>query len=1154
MNSINNMKMKTKYSIYLCLIVVLICSCSTKTDHLWVTTQNGAKLWLLYEDTTKNFLWDGNTIDSVANGNGVLSWTDEQGNEVRRTCNMFFGASSDEDITTMDDGSRYVGALVDNQMEGFGVLQKTDELYVGSFHESKPDGFLNLYKKDSLYYSGLWKAGAFDGEGTLYKEDGTIKTGEWSNGRLTQTLMNKQLSQGDYFGYVRDGKPDGLGIMTYTNGSSYQGKWQNGQWNGEGLYINETDSVYGVWEEGKVNGDVIYRTSFLYYEGTMVDNVPIGVGNLALSDGSYYTGYWLNGKRDGNGDMVFANGDTYSGEWSENQFDGTGTYHYTSENAVYEGEWSKGLQHGNGHYKRPEFSYTGQWDQGWMDGDGSIVFSNGDEYEGTFHSNILDGVGHYEFANGNWYEGEFINGQMNGLGVFQFKNGDRFEGEFVDGKIYGDGTLYLVGKEGTVSITGFWPKEGSFPKEASILFADGDLYEGPIVNGAPTIDGTWVSGEERQQKLDKVNNSVLHKANEFYKKHRETINWCLMGASVVVAVVAAVATAPVAAVAVGVGLAINTIDAGAAIVSATIDVAEDDELGVDNSESVANLATEVSMNMAFILVPKVAAKPLKSGLKYVKRSKAAQTLLKMGKKVAKKSAFKFVGKKGIGKQIRLTSARGERKIEQTLVQSKVTQNPTLSLGRILTKPKHQFVNYKSYLKKLKNNPELKNKLKMSAEGNSGCLGNNLRVMGTNKWVHKNELIKRWLKLPKKQIEAHHVIPANPTTELGRKARYAFEKYFGGVDHPLNGIWLGKGKSGYKSLAKGANHGPNTSEYQDKVAKIFLDAEKKLKAKYPNNPAKISEGLAEVLDNIKMDLYKGKLQIGSECTVHTWWSVLKSDVVKNATKGISNNLSKLGYAKTLSRMETNTAKNAARKGVRDNIAELVSLCCKSDALKRFMALSMKDRMVSIKQITKYIYSLPEAERNKILKSMSTEMRTKVLKTRKLMTTRIPPKTTPKGRWAGEWGNSDFILNDDFMWKDPKTGIKTSVKELKKRYKIKGELKVKYQDGEPVFDRSNCLGTTRIEYKQGYNYKELKDLHNSVNENLSKESWVKGHVDNKAVNPTRDYVENAAVDGSRVSGARNTYHESMDGETIYVVPDFIHSICTHNGGRSLAAVVQ
>lgn len=74
----------------------------------------------------------------------------------------------------------------------------------------------------------------------------------------------------------------------------------------------------------------------------------------------------------------------------------------------------------------------------------------------------------------------------------------------------------------------------------------------------------------------------------------------------------------------------------------------------------------------------------------------------------------------------------------------------------------------------------------------------------------------------------------------------------------------------------------------------------------------------------------------------------------------------------------------------------------------MALSMKERMVTIKQITKHIFSLPEVERNKILSSMSEEMRIRVLKMRKLMTTRMPRKSSPKGRWTGERGNSDFIL--------------------------------------------------------------------------------------------------------------------------------------------------
>ena len=895
--------MKTKLSIYYCLIVVLLCSCSTTSDSLWVTTQNDAKLWLQNEDTTKVLSWVGETKDSVANGNGVLLWTDQTGKEERQKCNLFFGATSDEDIVTMDDGSRYVGALADDKMEGFGVLQKDEELYIGSFHESKPDGFLNLYKKNNLYYSGFWKAGTFNGEGTLYKEDGSIKTGEWNNGHLVQTLMSKELPQGKYFGYVRDGKPDGLGAMAYTNGSSYQGKWKNGQWDGEGLYINNTDSVYGIWEKGKICGDVAYRTSTLFYEGTFVDNTPMGVGNLVQPDGSYYTGYWLNGKRDGNGDMVFANGDTYSGEWSKNQFDGIGTYHYISDNAVYEGGWSKGLQHGEGSYKSSKFSYTGQWDQGWMDGEGSIAFSNGDKYEGTFHSNLIDGIGHYGFANGNWYEGEFINGKMNGLGVFQFKNGDRFDGEFVNGKIYGDGTLYLVSKSGTVSITGFWPKEGGYPKEASILFADGDLYEGPLVNGAPTQDGTWVSGKERQQKLNKINNSTLHKANELYKKHRETINWCLIGASAVVTTIeiasaGTIAGIPVAVVAQGVNMAINAADAGMAIASAEIDVAEDNELGVDNSESVTNLATEVGMNAAFILVPKVAkaaAKPLKSELKNVLRSPAAQVILKMGNKGLKKSALRFVKAKVIGKQIRITLARGKRKIEKTLIRSKVTQKPMIALGRILTKSKEQFISYSTYLQKLKNNPNLKRSIKLSAEGSSKNLGANMRLMGTDKWVHKSELIRRWLGMPKRQIEPHHIIPSNPTTELGRNARKVWVKYFGSVDHPCNGIWLGRTnkKIGYKALAKGTNHGPNTQKYEEAVSKAVFDTYKKYEKKYANNPEMMQKALAETVDKIKMDLYKGKLPIGDGSSmVHTWKSIFNEPVVQGAANNIKYQILKM----------------------------------------------------------------------------------------------------------------------------------------------------------------------------------------------------------------------------------------------------------------------
>lgn len=255
-----------------------------------------------------------------------------------------------------------------------------------------------------------------------------------------------------------------------------------------------------------------------------------------------------------------------------------------------------------------------------------------------------------------------------------------------------------------------------------------------------------------------------------------------------------------------------------------------------------------------------------------------------------------------------------------------------------------------------------------------------------------------------------------------------------------------------------------------------------------------------------------------------------------------------YKTRLKHSRKGSGKVIAKRGAQNSAGRLVTLYCSKDGVKRFMSLTIKDRMVNLKAITKHVFSLPEAERKKVLASMSEPMRNKVVKMRELMTSRMPPKPSPKGRWAGERGNSDFILDDNYVWNGQ------SVRDLKKKYHIEGELRVRYRDGEPIFDKSNSLASTKVEYKQHYNYKDLKDLHDPITENLSKEKWVQEKIDKKAINPTRDYIENAAVDGSRVSGARNTYHEAMDGETIYIVPDFIHQICTHNGGRSVASLVQ
>ena len=890
---------------FLVLISNIILSCSVlDTSSGWVITDDGISLWISECDTTQTYAWDGEIFDNVANGKGSISMPINEDSTITQQANAFFGAIDNNEVVSLDDGSKYVGYIIDDMMEGFGVLSKGNETYIGNFHNSKPEGFLKWFKNAKLYYEGNWKEGAFNGEGTLYKDDGKICSGEWVNGKLTSTLVDAELPTGHYKGYAKNGKPHGLGHMVYTNGTSYAGKWQDGKWSGEGLYICNTDSVFATWENGKVNGDVIYKTDEMFYEGTFIDNMPVGIGTLATSDGSFYSGNWIDGKRCGIGEMFFANGDKYSGEWENNIFEGYGEYKYAQNNSQYSGNWKDGLQDGDGTYKSPEFTYEGQWEKGWMDGDGILVFKNKDRYEGTVHENIIDGIGSYIYSNGNIYEGEFVGGKMTGNGIFQFKNGNRYEGEFFNGHIFGDGTMYLVQENDTVSITGFWPIDGGFPKEVSIQFANGDIYEGPLVNGQPTANGTWISGKERQAKLDKIENSAAHKANEFYKAHKETINWCIMGASAVVTAIE-VSTAPTGilpAVAHGVNVAINVVDASIAIASAAVDVAENAELGEDNDEALKTLGVEVSMNAAFILVPKVvskAAKPLGKAVKNISRSNIAEMALKTPSKLMlKKSSLKFIKGKIVGKAFKISFSvqSGIRKIEKALIRNKNTRSAMIATGRLLTRIKHQTVSYPTYLSKIKSNPAIKEQLKMSAEGSSKNLGDNMRLLGTDKWVKRNDRIRRYLNMPKRQVEPHHIIPSNPTKEQGRQARKIFIKYFGSVDHPCNGIWLGRSNKelGYKALAKGSNHSPNTTKYEIEVSTALIDTYKKYKKQYANNPEMMQKVLAEKIDEIKEKLYKGDLAIGHDShQVHTVLSIFKesqgavTDAAKNVTQPVYN---------------------------------------------------------------------------------------------------------------------------------------------------------------------------------------------------------------------------------------------------------------------------
>lgn len=119
--------------------------------------------------------------------------------------------------------------------------------------------------------------------------------------------------------------------------------------------------------------------------------------------------------------------------------------------------------------------------KGQPNGEGSVVYPNGDSYEGNWLNGLKHGQGKMKYANGDVYEGEYQKGYKQGEGTFTYANNDSYTGQFQKGKkegqgvyTYSDGQKYI----------------GTFQN---------DVIEGPgrylDVEGNIVAEGRWEKGE-----------------------------------------------------------------------------------------------------------------------------------------------------------------------------------------------------------------------------------------------------------------------------------------------------------------------------------------------------------------------------------------------------------------------------------------------------------------------------------------------------------------------------------------------------------------------------------------------------------------------------------------------------------------------------------
>ena len=106
-------------------------------------------------------------------------------------------------------------------------------------------------------------------------------TGDCIDGKGTYKLTDRDDEYiGEYTGEFKDGKRNGQGTCKFADGDEYTGQWEDGNRNGQGTYKFADVGVYtGEWKEDKINGQGIYTNiNGVKSSGNWVDGKLNGKG------------------------------------------------------------------------------------------------------------------------------------------------------------------------------------------------------------------------------------------------------------------------------------------------------------------------------------------------------------------------------------------------------------------------------------------------------------------------------------------------------------------------------------------------------------------------------------------------------------------------------------------------------------------------------------------------------------------------------------------------------------------------------------------------------------------------------------------------------------------------------------------------------------
>lgn len=155
-------------------------------------------------------------------------------------------------------------------------------------------------------------------------------------GALAEAEWKKiRVRDGEYEGFVEDGKMHGFGMLTYDSGYTYYGMFQKGAREGFGVCVTAEDST----------------RDYFILAGNFHPSLN-GYGEIHYDNGARYSGMWTDGSRDSDEGFTYkeldfvrnhkrSTGSTYTGEVLAGTKKGQGyAVLFMEDGAIYVGEYA----------------------------------------------------------------------------------------------------------------------------------------------------------------------------------------------------------------------------------------------------------------------------------------------------------------------------------------------------------------------------------------------------------------------------------------------------------------------------------------------------------------------------------------------------------------------------------------------------------------------------------------------------------------------------------------------------------------------------------------------------------------------------------------------------------------------------------------------